>query len=246
MTNTYQAKQPEVDPAIVAEESARLKEIYKARKREDKSLNQHIVADRCGWSSQGSVSQYITGRMPLNIEALLKLANALHFQPAEVSERLAPLLPKNQVKETRQTYHSGENVTPDTDAGRMLPVIGEVQAGAFCEAVDNFHPGDSDEWIHSGGPVSSRAFVLRVDGTSMVPDVYPGDRVVIDPDIEAQPGDIVLAKRTSDQTVTLKRLRREGGSFYLEASNPAFPDRIIRLSEEWTICGKARRKIVEL
>tara|TARA_Y100000780_G_scaffold77040_1_gene69400 strand:+ start:146 stop:883 length:738 start_codon:yes stop_codon:yes gene_type:complete len=245
MTNAQPPKQPEVDPAIVAEESNRLQMIYRARKAADKSLNQAIVAERCGWSSQGSVSQYMTGRIALNIEALLKLANALRFPPAEVSPRLAPLLP-TQIKEAAATYLPTSDVSTEVDAGRMLPVIGEVQAGAFCEAVDNFHPGDADEWIHSGGPVSSRAFILRVDGTSMVPDVYPGDRVVIDPDIEAQPGDIVLAKRTRDQSVTLKRLRREGGDFYLEASNPDFPDRIIRLTEEWHICGKARRKIVEL
>ena len=238
-------KSTEPDADTVLKESARLKAIYKARKREDKRLNQHVVAERCGWSSQGSVSQYITGKMPLNLEALLKLSNALDFTPSEVSPRLSTLL-RTEIREHQLEYRPREQAKPEEAVGRMLPVIGEVQAGAFCEAVDNYHPGDADEWIHSGGPVSSRAFVLRVEGTSMVPDVYPGDRVVIDPDIEALPGDIVLAKRTSDQTVTLKRLRREGGSFYLEATNPAFPDRIIRLSEEWTICGKARRKIVEL
>ncbi|MGY8811468.1 MAG: LexA family transcriptional regulator [Pseudomonadales bacterium] len=245
MSNDYPNKPPEVDRVIIDEESARLKAIYKARKATDKTLNQYVVAEQCGWLSQGSVSQYMNGGMPLNIEALLKLAKALDFLPEEVSPRLATLL-NQRIQEPSADHLVSDNVVSMPTAGRMLPVIGEVQAGSFCEAVDNFQPGDADEWIHSGGPVSNRAFVLKVEGTSMVPDIYPGDRVVIDPELEALPGDIVLAKRTSDQSVTLKRLRREGGVFYLEATNPDFPDRIIKLTEEWSICGKAKRKIVEL
>tara|TARA_R110000796_G_scaffold67463_1_gene154951 strand:+ start:152 stop:889 length:738 start_codon:yes stop_codon:yes gene_type:complete len=245
MSNDQTTKPPEIDPVIVDAEAARLKAIYKARKAADKNLNQYVVAEQCGWSSQGTVSQYINGGMPLNIQALLRLAKALDFQPKEVSPRLADML-NDRIQEPSAAYLSSDNVVLMPPTGRMLPVIGEVQAGAFCEAVDNFQPGDADEWIHSGGPVSNRAFVLKVEGTSMVPDIFPGDRVVIDPELEALPGDIVLAKRTSDQSVTLKRLRREGGVFYLEATNPDFPDRIIKLTEEWSICGKAKRKIVEL
>lgn len=129
---------------------------------------------------------------------------------------------------------------------RMLPVIGFVQAGEFCEAVDNFQPGHADEWIEAGGPAGPRAFVLIVDGFSMFPKLAPGEKVVFDPDMQWSTGSIVLAKRLSDQSVTIKQLCHDGGEYFLHATNPDWPEKYIKLSEEWMICARARRKIVEL
>lgn len=129
---------------------------------------------------------------------------------------------------------------------RMLPVIGEVQAGEFCEAVDNFQPGHADEWIEAGGPAGPRAFVLVVNGYSMFPLLAPGEKVVFDPDMQWAPGNIVLAKRTSDQSVTIKKLCRDGNEYFLHATNPDWPEKYFKLNEEWIVCARARRKIVEL
>ncbi|WP_433884900.1 helix-turn-helix domain-containing protein [Pseudomonas vranovensis] len=226
-------------PAYIAEEAARLKAIYKARKSADPSLNQEKVAHDCGWASQSVVSQYMTGKIPLNIAALLTLSRALNFAPNEVSPRLAETLGS-------QPGSAGvENATNLGTAGRLLPVVGYVKAGAFCEAVA-FQASDADEWVEAGGPAGPRAFILRVEGFSMEPDFKPGEKVVIDPDMQWETGDFVVAKRVRDQAVTLKQLRREGGEFYLYATNPDWPERIIRMDEEWSICGRARRKIVDL
>lgn len=129
---------------------------------------------------------------------------------------------------------------------RVLPVIGYVQAGEFCEAVDNFQPGDADEWIEAGGPAGPRAFVLIVEGFSMYPKLAPGDKVVFDPDLQWSTGHIVLAKKMSDHTVTIKQLCRDGNEHFLHATNPDWPEKYIRLNEEWTVCARARRKIVDL
>lgn len=230
-------------PAYVAEEAARLKAIYLAKKKEGSLLNQAELAEQLGWQSQGTVSQYMTGKLELNIEALLKFASAMDFLPIEVSPRLVRLY-MSQGRST-PTEPATLDQTPPPHNSRLLPVIGHVQAGAFCEAVDNFHPGDAEEWVDSYGPAGKRAFILRVEGFSMEPDFMPGDKVVVDPDIECKPGDFVVAKRISDQAVTLKRLRLEGAEPYLYATNPAWPERIIKLNEEWHLCGRVRRKIVD-
>ncbi|WP_328825158.1 helix-turn-helix domain-containing protein [Pseudomonas palmensis] len=228
-------------PSYIAEEAARLKAIYKARKSVDPSLNQEKVAHDCGWASQSVVSQYMTGKIPLNIAALMSLSRALSFAPHEVSPRLAETLGiANQ-----PSLGSVENATNMGSAGRLLPVVGYVKAGAFCEAVA-FQASDADEWVEAGGPAGPRSFILRVEGFSMEPDFKPGEKVVIDPDMQWETGDFVVAKRVRDQAVTLKQLRREGGEFYLYATNPDWPERIIRMDEEWSICGRARRKIVDL
>ena len=227
-------------PPYQAEEAARLKAIYRTRKAADPSLNQDRVAEECGWASQSVVSQYMNGKIPLNITALLSLSRALKFSPEEVSPRLV------RAHHLEDMSRAVMNTTTLGPAGRLLPVIGYVKAGAFCEAIEHFQPSDADDWVEAGGPAGPRSFVLRVEGLSMEPDFRPGEKVVVDPDMQWETGDFVVAKRARDQGVTLKQLRMEGGEYYLYATNPDWPERIIRLDEEWSICGRARRKIVDL
>lgn len=101
------------------------------------------------------------------------------------------------------------------------------------------------------GPVGPRAFVLKIDGISMFNPNGPvsfadGDHVVIDPDANPAPGDFVAARLTSSNRVTFKRLRQDEGEWYLEAINPAWEPRYIRMTEEWHICGKAKWKVQRL
>ena len=138
------------------------------------------------------------------------------------------------------------NATLISHTGRKLPVMGSIAAGAWCEPDTSFDPRDAEEWVDAPGPVGPRAFILRVVGMSMEQKFVEGDKIVIDPALEALPGHFVAAKRTRDQATTLKQLRQEGGEQYLYALNPDWPERIIRMNEEWTICGRARWKISDL
>lgn len=145
-------------------------------------------------------------------------------------------------------YGQGQlsNASVISHTGRKLPVIGSIAAGSWCEAVGSFDPRDAEEWIEAPGPVGPRAFILRVEGISMEPKFSEGDKIVIDPSLEANPGHYVAASRARDSAVTLKQLKQEGNEQYLYALNPDWPERIIRLSEEWSICGRARWKISDL
>jgi SOS-response transcriptional repressor LexA len=138
------------------------------------------------------------------------------------------------------------NLTVLSHTGRKLPIIGSIAAGAWCESRGSFDVGDAEEWIEAPGPVGPHAFILRVEGISMEPKFLEGDKIVIDPALEALPGHYVAAKRSRDQALTLKQLRQEGGEKYLYALNPDWPERIIKMSEEWSICGRARWKITDL
>ena len=145
-------------------------------------------------------------------------------------------------------FGAGEfnNATILTHTGRKLPVVGSIAAGAWCEPDTIFDPRDAEEWIDAPGPVGPRAFILRVEGISMEPKFLEGDKIVIDPALEALPGHFVAAKRSRDQAATLKQLKQEGTEQYLYALNPDWPNRIIRMTEEWSICGRARWKITDL
>jgi len=145
-------------------------------------------------------------------------------------------------------YGVGEfnNATVLSHTGRKLPVIGSIAAGSWCEGQGSFDPRDAEEWIDAPGPVGPSAFILRVEGVSMEPKFMEGDKIVIDPSLEALPGHFVAAKRVRDEAATLKQLRQEGIERYLYAVNPDWPERIIRMTEEWNICGRARWKISDL
>lgn len=145
-------------------------------------------------------------------------------------------------------YGLGEfnNATVLSLTGRKLPVIGSIAAGAWCESQGGFDHRDAEEWIDAPGPVGPRAFILRVEGMSMEPKFVEGDKIVIDPSLEALPGHFVAAKRSRDQAATLKQLKQEGSEQYLYALNPDWPERIIKMTEEWSICGRARWKISDL
>lgn len=56
-------------------------------------ISQEEVAHLCGWKTQGAFSQYLNGRTPIGLHALLKISRALGIEPSEVSPRLAAEIP---------------------------------------------------------------------------------------------------------------------------------------------------------
>ena len=149
-----------------SQEAARLKAIYNDRKRSNRALNQAVLAEMCGWSSQGTVSQYMNGGLELNLEALLKFAAALAFDPAEVSPRLTGLISRattadaSQLKEAELT----PGVALPSQAFRRAPIKGIAQLGpdGYWDALET-----SDGWIDI--PTNDpQAYSLRVKGDSMI------------------------------------------------------------------------------
>jgi transcriptional regulator with XRE-family HTH domain len=71
----------------------RLRKIWERKKR-NLNLTQESAAIACGWESgQSAMSQYLGGFVPLNVEAVLKLAKVLQVHPTEIMPEVADLLP---------------------------------------------------------------------------------------------------------------------------------------------------------
>ena len=113
--------------------------------------------------------------------------------------------------------------------GGMIPVMGRIAAGTAIEAIEHethkvsAPDEDFDPEMH---------FALEVSGESMInAGILDGDTVILKKTDHAQSGDIVVAL-INEETATLKRFRKKGGSIALEAANPAFgtqifgPDRV--------------------
>jgi len=100
-----------------------------------------------------------------------------------------------------------------------VPVVSWVQAGEYVEAVERW---DADEWIETSAPVLPHTFALRVKGDSMEPTFPDGVVIIIEPDLEANPGDFVVARNGGNEA-TFKQLVRDGADLYLKPLNERYP-----------------------
>lgn len=124
-----------------------------------------------------------------------------------------------------------KNTGPGPSIRGHVPLISEVQAGMYKEHVDNFYPGDGGaELIATSVPVKRHTFALRVSGDSMEPEFRAGMILVVEPDMEPQPGDYVIAKNGDGET-TFKQLVKDGGDWYLKPLNERYPIRPLGKAE---------------
>ncbi|MGB9088400.1 MAG: S24 family peptidase [Pseudomonas farsensis] len=171
------------------QESQRLKAIYEQRKQAAKiagrSLNQADVADACGWSGQSAFSQYATGKVPLNLEALLRMAKALDFSPAEVSPRLLkgiaePMQPSKDME--LKPIRAWDEKTPVDEDEVAVPFLKEVElaagSGRFgIEEDDGSKLRFDKASLRANGVQFEKAKCVRVRGNSMTPVLRDGATV---------------------------------------------------------------------
>ncbi len=105
-----------------------------------------------------------------------------------------------------------------------------VPAGYPTAVADGGETASIDAWLVRE---PSRTVVLPVTGDSMwEAGIYPGDRVVVERDQAARPGDLVVA--VVDNEFTLKTLAVEEGAMVLRPANPRYP--VLR-PERWELFG---------
>jgi len=88
-------------------DAARLKAAMERAKAEN-GLTQAAMAEACHWETQSTVSQYVSGKIPLNVEALARMCAVLNVPLREISPtldeqargilRVLGQLPPNQFK----------------------------------------------------------------------------------------------------------------------------------------------------
>ncbi len=217
-------------------DAARLKAIYESKKRELR-LTQDSLAAACGWESQGTVSQYLNGKIPLNIEAALKFSRHLKCDISEFSPSLAEPLgqaaqPQGFVKHRAGSVNliDPSNVEPALDLKpmRAVPVVGEVKGGedGYLEELE-YPVGHGDgtiEWPTS----DQHSYALRVRGDSMFPRYRAGEFVVVEPSIEAPLGeDVVVCLNDGRKMLKVLNWIRDGEVQLLSINNGFAPLTIV-------------------
>lgn len=154
----------------------------------------------------------------------------------EIEERLAlahGALDAQTVKEVRQEY--GENFEPGPNV-REVPLISWVQAGAWREIQDNFHPGEAERMVLATKRVGPRSYAVRVVGDSMEPRFPQGCVLIVDPDKTPEHGSPVIVRLENTQEATFKLLQLDGPRRYLKPINSGYGS-LIPITEAAVITG---------
>lgn len=140
--------------------------------------------------------------------------------------------------------HESSNTEPGPDIKSQgaYPVISFVQAGEWTDLCDNFQPGDADDWRHSHKNLGKCGYMLRVMGKSMTSAEgalsFPeGMLLHVNPQMDPTAGQFVIVRRESENQATFKKLVMVDGELYLEALNPDWPNRYLKLQDGDHFCG---------
>ncbi|EML1597791.1 helix-turn-helix domain-containing protein [Burkholderia cenocepacia] len=147
----------------------------------------------------------------------------------------------NQTKQPPKIVDNSESNITEWPVGK-LPLISWVQAGDWSEIVDNFQPGDAEEWIPCPFPSGRHGFVLRVVGDSMYNPAgdlsfRDGDFISVNPDWEAKHRSLVIARHNGEKATFKQLLMNEGEGPMLFALNPNWPTRYIPVDRQTEIIG---------
>ncbi|MGD8105661.1 LexA family protein [Pantoea sp. FN0302] len=111
-------------------------------------------------------------------------------------------------------------------AYNSYPLISWVSAGLWSEAVEPWSRAEIDRWPATTRHVSENSFWLEVKGDSMTSPVGlsipEGMMILVDPDIPATSGKLVVARLINANEATFKRYIEDGGRKYLKPLNPEY------------------------
>ena len=119
----------------------------------------------------------------------------------------------------------------------LHPLISWVQAGEWTEISEGYVPPYETELLPCPVRCSEQTFVLRVHGVSMEPRFHEGDLIFVDPEATPAHGKYVVVQLDESNEATFKQLIVEENRQYLKALNPDWPNRIIEVNADASICG---------
>jgi phage repressor protein C with HTH and peptisase S24 domain len=240
-------------------DATRLKNLFKQwqQRRKDEGLpgSQEAASEMLGFN-QSAMSQYLNGRIPLNIDAATKFATLIGCPVSEFSPALATQVARYVEASAAVAPAVGEGSIPYLSRASRV-VIGGEDDEVFPIKMVNLHlqagfPGfEVDQQFDDGGTVNIPRRVIerndwvaqcllaiKVKGESMKPVLSPGDTVVINiADTRPVSGEIYAINY--DGTAVIKQLVYEAGAWWMYSFNrlPEFGRRIFR-SPESIIVGK--------
>lgn len=182
-----------------------------------------LALDKKGWSqgqlairvgvSPSTVSRWLTGGRP-DPEYAGRLAKAFGEPLAKVYAVAGH--PADYAPPERQPLSQRDATIEFLSRQPIeIPIVEQLaSAGAGQQVLDYVY-------LPPSRATSRNLIGVRVKGQSMEPDILDGDTLIIDREIEARPGHIVVAT-VGDETF-VKRLEKKAGHLVLTGNNGAMP-----------------------
>jgi hypothetical protein len=170
------------------------------------------------------LSQHIHGRRPMNLEAATAYAHGFNVPLQDISPRLAVMVEaaaSDQAPGSRNEISLIDN--PDYPAVRRVSF--KLSAGVTGHMTE--YEEDSDlppivfrrEWYALHGYQPDKLLAAKVSGASMEPTLFDGDLVVVNTDA-VTPKDGKAFAVNYEGVLSIKRLVRDGGEWWIRSDNP--------------------------
>lgn len=211
------------------EDALRLKKLFDSRQPK---ISQADFGAQFEIGSQGMVWQYLAARRPLNIKAATAFARGLNVRIEEFSPTIAAQI--GQAASSVSTVHLSQDQgggysavvvaeDGDPDFYQIPKVQLQLSAGLTgFQTVPDIHDGSklsvAKNWVDRNGYNPSCLLAITVKGDSMEPNLYEGDRVIINTADTKMSDGVVFAVNYEGQAV-VKRLARERGEWWLTSDN---------------------------
>ncbi|WP_394181467.1 S24 family peptidase [Marinomonas posidonica] len=192
-------------------------------------------------ATKGSVSQWLNGISSPGGKYIIPLTKALQCDANWLFGGVSA------------QPHTSSHPQQDTSfnpcfISKQVPIISHEQAETWRDFADKASLKDQLEWEYAPAAISHQAFWLKVIGDSMVSPVghsiSESHIILVDPCMQAQNGDLVVAKIDATKEVTFKKLIIDAGQTYLKPLNPNY--RPIEVTDKCRVIGVVREARLKL
>lgn len=122
---------------------------------------------------------------------------------------------------------------------RKVPLLTWTQVGRMMGSIEPSHITDPEALLETD-VAGARTFALRVKDDSMYPMFGEGEVIFVNPDLESEPGQyVVAAARNSPESAMLRELNLIGEQYVLHPLNRRYKD--MPLTNAYCIWGKVVR-----
>jgi SOS-response transcriptional repressor LexA len=186
-------------------------ELVKAKMSELK-ITQEILAERLGMS-QGGVGHWLNKRRQPGLDDMNRVLQALGLEFLEVAL---------VIREPADSQDDGICLTHKYNPYFRYPVSDWRETAEVRD-------GDAAQYRFELSDYRARgaAFWLTVVGDAMTApsglSIGEGMLILVDPDVEALPGKLVIAQWPDSSEAIFRKLIEEGGQRYLVPLNPTYP-----------------------
>jgi phage repressor protein C with HTH and peptisase S24 domain len=222
-------------------DAERLKKAYLEKVAESKAkgekpaLNQSEVGEKCGWNSpQSTVSQYLNGKVALNLDALLKLADVLGIkEPWKISPTLAGGLkrvaaisstPNGSANAANTPFPVGGDAEAAEDKYAHVPQLtARAAAGLGSEnphVESNTTLAFKRDWLRTKGAKAENLLVIYAEGESMWPTINDHDVLLVDKSkIDPADGHVFVLSSTDKGAIVKRLVQSPLGGWIIRSDN---------------------------